>query len=306
MVFTSGSTGRPKPVGGVHGALLHLMTDLETRWALGAGDRCCWSAGLGFDVSIGEVLCTLGRGGTLVIAPEAVRQDAEVYFRWLADEGIRVAEIPAGFLPDFGRWLESPEADGFALEVLTVGTEAIPRGNLGAIHRRRPDLQIFNFYGPTEATVECIVYPWPKQPGAGDPEPHRPVPIGRAQGGLRAQVVDPLGRRLPPGQDGELWIAGPGLTRGYLRRPAATAEVFVPDPFATRPGDRAYRTGDRVRWLVGAKNPHGGQLEFVGRIDQQLKVRGVRIEPGEVEAALLAHPSLDAAAVVAQNDGDGG
>jgi hypothetical protein len=155
---------------------------------------------------------------------------------------------------------------------------------------------LVNSYGPTETTVVVAAADLGR-----DDAPGREVPIGTPFGAARLYVVDPGGRPQPLGVAGELWVGGPTVARGYLGRPAATAAAFVPDPFGGEPGARLYRTGDLVAWRGD------GRLEYRGRADEQIKVRGYRIEPGEVEAVLAGHPQVAEAAVVAQPvDGDGG
>ena len=280
VLYTSGSTGKPKGVMVEHrnaAALLHWVRD-----AVPAGERACvlGSTSVTFDVSVGEIFGTLCWGGTLVLVESAleiggaggdVRLVATV--PTAAAEFLRAGAIPAGV-----------RAFNLAGEALTLD---LVRGlyATGTVETVR------NLYGPTEDTVYSTA--------AVVPRDAERVTIGRAIDGSRAYALDPAGRPAPVGVPGELHLAGAGVARGYLGRPALTAERFVPDPFGPA-GGRMYRTGDRVRWL------DGGELEYLGRADQQVKVRGFRIEPGEVEAALRAHPAVGEAAVVARDDGPGG
>jgi non-ribosomal peptide synthase protein (TIGR01720 family) len=171
-----------------------------------------------------------------------------------------------------------------------VAGEAVA-GALVARHRELlPGTALVNEYGPTEATVWCTAY------DCGTPGARDQVPIGRPVANTRVYVLDPELQPVPVGVPGELHVGGAGVTRGYLNQPAMTAEKFIPDPFAAEPSARLYKTGDLVRWLPD------GNLEFLGRVDRQVKVRGYRIEPGEIEAALLAHPDVREAVVLARQD----
>jgi acyl carrier protein len=180
------------------------------------------------------------------------------------------------------------------LHALLLGGEALPPGLAAALPR--PPGGLLNMYGPTETTIWSAVYPVPAVP---PPTVGGTVPIGRPIANTAIHVADSQLRPVPPGSLGELVIGGAGVARGYLGRPELTAERFVPDPFALTPGARLYRTGDLARFRAD------GTLEFHGRIDQQVKIRGHRIEPGEVETALRAHPGVRESAVVARRGGDG-
>jgi acyl-CoA synthetase (AMP-forming)/AMP-acid ligase II len=177
--------------------------------------------------------------------------------------------------------------------VIVAGEPCPP--DLPAAHRRRlPHAALFNEYGPTEGTVWCTVH------RCAEPAPGRPVPIGHPIPNARIVLVDTGLQPVPPGVPGELLLGGEGVAAGYLGRPDLTAERWVPDPWAAEPGARLYRTGDLARSLPG------GEIEFLGRRDDQVKVRGFRIEPGEVEQVLRQHPAVREAVVVARDDGRGG
>ncbi|HEU4558931.1 MAG TPA: alpha/beta fold hydrolase, partial [Longimicrobium sp.] len=188
--------------------------------------------------------------------------------------------------------LDDPALPGCAtLRRLCCGGEALPV-DLAARARALTGAQVVNLYGPTEVCIQSVVHVFAGEPGAT-------VPIGRPVDNVRAHVLDQSGIPVPPGIPDELCLGGVQLARGYLGRPGLTAERFVPDPFATAPGARLYRTGDRVWWLAD------GALEFLGRMDQQVKVRGIRVEPGEVEAALTSHPGVADGVVHARADAGG-
>ena len=273
VIYTSGSTGRPKGVMVGHrgvSVLLHWLRD-----AVAAAERAAVLAStpMVFDVSVAELFGTLCWGGTLVLVENALAlPDARAEVRKAAMVPTAAAELlRQGALPP-------------GLEALDLGGEALPPELARALYATGTVRTLRNLYGPTEDTVystACVV-----PPGAAR------ITIGRPLPGGRAYVLDAAGHPAPVCVPGELFLAGQGLARGYLGRPALTAERFVPDPFAAAPGARMYRTGDRARWV------EPGELEYLGRTDRQVKVRGFRIEPDEVEAALAGHPAVHGAAVV--------
>ncbi len=286
VVYTSGSTGTPKGVVVTHGGLASLVD-----WHLGelgvtAADRATQLAGLGFDASAWETWPYLAAGAALhLVDDEEARTSPEALRALLLDRGITLAFVPTP-LAEGMLALEWPR--DAALRALLTGGDAL---------RARPaagaPFALVNNYGPTENTVVAtsgVVAPG----GSG-----RAPGIGRPIRGVRAYVLDAGLRPAPVGVPGELCLGGASVARGYLGRPELTAAAFVPDALSGEPGARAYRTGDRVRWLPD------GELEFLGRMDRQAKVRGFRVEPGEVEAALLAHPGVRDAAVVVRADAAG-
>ncbi len=296
IIYTSGSTGRPKGVQIPHGGLAHYLD-----WALRsypvAGSALLHTS-VAFDLAVTTLFAPLCAGGRVVLAPEASPGSDPAGTLAAA---LRAEQAAAGrgftllkLTPTHLRLLGGlPEAAG-AAEVLVVGGEALQAEDLAAWRVAAPRTLVVNEYGPTEAVVGCAVY----SVAAGDLE-SGPVPIGRPIDGVRLRLLDGLGQPVPPGVPGELLVGGAGLARGYLARPDLTAERFVPDPWAGEPGARLYRTGDLVRSRPDAN------LEYLGRRDQQVKVRGYRIEPGEVEAALTSYPGIRQAAVLAHSqDGD--
>ncbi len=275
VIFTSGSTGRPKGVVVEQANLLNLVDWYLDFYAIGASDRISHLAGQGFDASVFEIWPALAAGASLHLPPEEARLSAPALQQWLLQKRITVAFVPT-VLGEALAELAWP-ADT-ALRVLNFGGEALRR------HPSRPlPFTCYNAYGPTECTVATTVHALPRAPGSvGAP------PIGRPVANVQVHLVDEALRRVPPGSPGELCIAGAGVARGYLGRPGLTRERFIDNPFG--PG-RLYRSGDLARWLPD------GNLEFLGRNDQQVKLRGYRIEPGEIEAALLAHPAVAEAVV---------
>ncbi|POX37945.1 hypothetical protein C3486_25615 [Streptomyces sp. Ru73] len=278
VLYTSGSSGTPKGVMIEHRSVTHFARTIATAYEMGAGDRVLQFAPLTFDVSVFEVFATLLAGGELVVATDEERRDPALLEARMRADAVTVAELPPALLPLLDQ-ARLPD-----LRLVSVGGEAFP-GRLVA-EWTQGERRFVNGYGPTEATVAVTLMDCT---GSYDRNP----PIGRPMPGHQAFVLDALLRPVPPGVPGELCVAGPGVARGYLGRPELTAERFVDNPFADGPETaRLYRTGDLVRWLPG------GNLDFLGRTDRQLKLRGHRIEPGEVEAVLTGHPSVQQAVAV--------
>ncbi|MFJ7075531.1 amino acid adenylation domain-containing protein [Streptomyces sp. NPDC098781] len=290
VLYTSGSTGRPKGVVVPHAGIANRVRWLVARHGLGPGDRVLQKTTVGFDAAGLELFAPLVGGGTVVLAPHGAEREPAALLDAVARERITVLQgVPSVLraLADLPTW------DGCeALRLIFSAGEPLHAELCHRLLARVPHAEIWNTYGPTECSVDITEHRF-------DPALTRgPVPIGRPIGGMRALVLDPRGEPVAPGGEGELYAGGVGVALGYLGRPARTAERFVPDPSGP-PGARLYSTGDRVRLLPD------GTLEYLGRLDHQIKVNGVRIEPGEVEAALVAHPSV-AAAVVGTVTGSGG
>ncbi|WP_255953564.1 non-ribosomal peptide synthetase [Streptomyces odontomachi] len=279
VLYTSGSTGRPKGVVVAHRGIAALAQTFAERFGLDATSRVLQAGSPVFDISLVETAMAFHSGATLVVPPPGP----------LAGEALGEAlgrlRITAALLPP--ALLAGVAADRCPeLRTLGVGAEACPPG-LPA--RWTADgRQMFNAYGPTEATVGATV----SDPLPGD---GTPPPIGRPVAGTRVHVLDAALRPVPVGVRGELYLAGDGLALGYLGQLSRTAERFVPDPYGP-PGARMYRTGDLAR-----RRPDG-QLDFLGRADTQLKVNGLRVEPGEIEAVLAGHPALERAVVTLRED----
>ncbi|HSG40964.1 MAG TPA: amino acid adenylation domain-containing protein, partial [Thermoanaerobaculia bacterium] len=287
VIYTSGSTGRPKGVAVSHRAVLRLV--LETDYCqLGPDDRVAQAASLSFDAATFEIWGPLLNGGAVIGVPaDLALQPAELALH------LRRHQVTTLFLTTalFNQVVqEAPEA--FAgLRHLLFGGQRVDPGTVRAalIPGRAPE-RLLHVYGPTEVTTYAT---WQRVGEVADGADN--VPIGNPLANTEAYVLDSRLAPVPAGVTGELYLGGDGLARGYLDRPALTAERFVPHPFAAEPGLRLYRTGDLVRRL-----PADGAIEFLGRNDGQVKVRGFRVEPGEVEAALARHPDLGACAVAAR------
>ena len=280
-LYTSGSTGRPKGVLVPHGPLVNLIHQAARELRSGPGTRMLQVAAPVFDASVLEVFLALTSGATLCLASEEARLSGPRLAGEMRAQGITCAIL----IPAALRFL--PEEELPALETLAAGGEALP-GSLAARWSGR--VRLVNCYGPVETTIYIARHRC--RPGEETP------PIGRPIENARLYVLGPWSREpLPVGVPGELHAGGAPPARGYFGRPDLTAERWVPDPFGARfggSGDRLYRTGDLTRWRPD------GRLEFLGRIDTQLKLRGVRIEPGEIEDALARHPQVREAVVAAR------
>ncbi len=273
ILYTSGSTGRPKGVAVAHRSVItlaesyrQLFTEDEVTCVLGAASVC-------FDASILELFGTLSRGGTLVLVDTVLD---------LATTGreITMFQTVPSLMAELLRTGGVPDS----VQTLCIGGEPLPPHMVERIYTAGRIQRIINIYGPTEDTVDSA---WSEiRRGCTHPTIGRPVP------GTYCYVLDPYGRPVPDGVPGELHLGGDGLARGYLNRPALTAERFLPDPFRDTPGQRMYRTGDLVRYLPD------GDLDFLGRVDRQVKLRGMRIEPGEIEKVVTSQPGITDAAVV--------
>ncbi|MCW6009376.1 amino acid adenylation domain-containing protein, partial [Micromonospora sp. CPCC 205371] len=279
VIYTSGSTGRPKGVMIEHGSLLNYVRWFVRRYAVDGGDRILVSTSPSFDAFGIEIFPGLVAGGTLVVVPTGTAVAGV-----LAEQAVSLwPTVPAVLASVVEHGGVAPERMA-SLRRVVCGGEALPWPVVTAVSGRW-GAEVHNVYGPTEATIDVSAFSCGDRAGSGV------VPIGAPIANIRLLVLAPDLTPVPIGVAGELYAGGAGVGRGYLRRPVATAERFVADPFAAD-GTRLYRTGDRVRWNAD------GQLEFLGRADDQVKVRGFRVEPGEIEAALTAHPGVGGVVVV--------
>jgi amino acid adenylation domain-containing protein len=288
VIYTSGSTGRPKAVLTTHGAIVRTFVDDEFV-QVRAGDRVMQVAALSFDAAVFEVWAPLMNGATTVGIDRDVLLSPADFARTLRERG-----ITAGFLTTqlFSRHAREVPGIFAPLRCLLFGGEQADAEAVRACLRGGGPGRLMNVYGPTETSVFATAFEVDALP-----DDAHTVPIGRPINDTRVYVLDARGEPSGTGVPGELWIGGGRVAAGYLNRPELTAERFVPDPFAPAADARMYRTGDRVRWRAD------GAIEFLGRTDFQVKVRGFRIEPGEVEAALRAHPAVRDSVVVAREDG---
>jgi len=281
IIYTSGSSGEPKGGLLVHQGLCNLVEEQRTRFQLQAHDRVLQFASPAFDASLWEICLALCAGATLCLGEPRELLAGEPLAQLLRRQAITCVTLPPSLLAHLPGDLPD-------LATLVVAGEACP-GDVVA--RWSAGRRFFNAYGPTETTICATI-------AACQGQEQRPA-IGRPIAGMQTLVLDERLRPVPVGVPGELYIGGQGLGRGYLGRPELTAERFLPHPQSPQAGARLYRSGDRVRTLAD------GSLEFLGRVDRQAKVRGFRIEPGEIEALLLRQPGVRAAAVVVREQSPG-
>jgi amino acid adenylation domain-containing protein len=287
LVYTSGSTGRPKGVAVSHASAVPLLLWSIEYFGLGAGTRVLQGLSPAFDFGVLEILSTLLAGGVLHLAADELA-DPQGWAATARELGIDCIHTTPSFFREAA-------AAGVRLDtarILHLGGEALYRGEAERLLAAVAESAVlYNGYGPTEVTVNSLIYA-ARRPGAWPAG--EAVPIGRPSGERAAYVLDRAGEPVPPGVPGELFLGGRGVARGYHGRPELTAERFVPDPFGGEAGARLYRSGDLVRWLPD------GNVEFLGRTDQQIKVRGFRVELGEIEAVLAEHPRVREAVVLAR------
>ncbi|WP_329083275.1 non-ribosomal peptide synthetase [Streptosporangium sp. NBC_01469] len=297
VIYTSGSTGRPKGVMVTHGTLARLTEAFRVVHGFGPGGRVLMLPPLTFDASVGDVFPALCSGAAVVLHPDPVLLDGPELVRFCARHGVTAVDTAASLWRGWAAVLApgAVPAD-WPVTTMMVGGERVPlwavRAWAAATGGR---VELFNHYGPTEATVCATVH---RTRDGAEAAGREHLPIGRPLPHVRAYVLDRRGGLAPTGTPGELHLGGDCLARGYVARPEETAARFVRDPHAGREGARMYRTGDLARYLAD------GTLEFLGRADRQLKVNGYRIEPAEVESAVVAHPGVRDAAVVASPEGD--
>jgi amino acid adenylation domain-containing protein len=275
-IYTSGSTGQPKGTLLAHRGLCNLATFQREHFALAAGKRVLQFSALSFDAAVWETAMALGSGATLVLAPAERLAAGAGVLNVLQQQRITHVTLPPSLLAVLD---PEPLPD---LERIVVAGEACP---VEVVQRWAPGRHFYNAYGPTETTVCASIY-------TCDPATPISPPIGRPLPNMQLYVLDTQQQPVPVGVSGELYIGGVGVARGYHNRPDLTAERFVPDPFSNEPRARLYRTGDRVRYRAD------GNLEFLGRLDQQVKLRGFRIELGEIASVLRQHPAIQDSTVL--------
>src|ERR1041385_1363328 len=281
VIYTSGSTGEPKGVEVTHGGLSNLIEWHQQTFKVSAEDRATQLARVSFDATVWEVWPYLTQGASIHIPPEHALTDPEGLRDWLIDHEITISFVPT---PMAERLLDLQWPLETKLRTMLTGGDVLH-------HYPRPDLPfiLVNNYGPTECTVvatSCLVSACESSKGL--------PPIGSPIANTHLYVLDEAGQPVPEGERGELYIGGHGVARGYRGRPELSAQKFVRNPFEGNGYGRLYRTGDLVQKLAG------GQLAFVGRADEQIKVRGFRVEPHEIVAALDAHPAICQSAVIAR------
>ncbi|WP_037305805.1 non-ribosomal peptide synthetase/MFS transporter [Amycolatopsis orientalis] len=290
VIYTSGSTGQPKGVPNGHRGIVNRLDWMQRAYRLDSTDSVLQKTPAGFDVSVWEFFWPLITGARLVLAEPGGHKDAAYLRELLASEGITTAHFVPSMLTLF--LAEQGVETCTALRRVVCSGEELPLDAAREFTRRLPDCELHNLYGPTEAAIDVTA--WHCTPAALAEVAS--VPIGAPIQNIRIYVLDPAGRPCPVGVPGELHIAGVGLALGYHNRPELTAERFVPDPFHS---GRMYRTGDLAHWRPD------GTIAFLGRIDHQVKLRGLRIELGEIETTLRAQPGVRDAAVIVREDTPG-
>ncbi|WGS40283.1 amino acid adenylation domain-containing protein [Burkholderia sp. JSH-S8] len=289
MIYTSGSTGRPKGALNTHRAITNRILWMQHAYALDAGDAVLQKTPFSFDVSVWEFFWPLVTGARLVFARPGGQRETDYLARLIERERITTIHFVPSMLRAF---LDHPDLDAHcaSLRRVVCSGEALPY-DLQQRFFERLDASLYNLYGPTEAAVDVTAWACRRD------DSHRVVPIGRPIANTRVHIVDAQMQPAPIGVAGELLIGGTPVGLGYHGEPELSAEKFIADPFSTDPHARLYRTGDLARYRPD------GNIEFLGRIDHQIKLRGLRIEPGEIEAALRTHPSVDDCVVIAKTAG---
>ncbi len=285
VMHTSGSTGKPKGVGITHRSVLNYVSYRGFR--TDRTRRVLMMAPCSFDVSTYEIWVPLLSGGCVVVAPSS-RLEIDLLERLIVTHEITMVDLPAGLLQVVAR--ESPQILRSLREVITGG-ESVSPAVVERVLEQNPELVVRNAYGPTEATVAATFFTVPRKHLYEER-----LPIGVPLDNVQVFILDLWLRPVPVGFSGELYIAGQGLARGYLHLPGLTAANFIANPFGDS-GSRMYRTGDHARWR------EDGQIEFIGREDYQIKIRGFRVELGEIESVIDQHPDVDRAVVVAHANG---
>ncbi|MEM6796867.1 MAG: non-ribosomal peptide synthetase, partial [Acidobacteriota bacterium] len=291
VLFTSGSSGRPKGVMVPHRGLSHYVNWAAEAYRAEQGEGSPVATAMGFDATLTALWPALIRGRRVILLPEG-EEIPQLVALVTSGRSLGVVKVTPAHVRLMAELLPEGEAPGLPVHSLVIGGEALDRQTVERWLRFSPRTRVFNEYGPTETVVGCMVHEY-----LGDAEDRgaESVAIGKPIDGVRVLRGKPdlefPGREPADAEAGEIWIGGPGVARGYLGSPDLTSERFVPDPEGARPGALLYRTGD-----LATRRP-SGVLEFVGRVDEQLSVRGHRVEPGEVERALALHPAVSRAAV---------
>jgi amino acid adenylation domain-containing protein len=290
VIYTSGSTGQPKGIVATHLALVNRVQAQQQKMGYAPGERCCQKTSLSFVDAVLEIWGPLLSGARLIVASDAAAANPVELLKLVERE--RVQRLIT--VPSLAHALLQQEQSSRSLGSVTRWTlsgEALSAELLQELQKRVPGCSFTNIYGSSEVAADATWYEAPARTAAG-----RTVLIGRPLPNMQVYVLDENLDPVPLGAGGEMYVAGAGVARGYRDRSGLTAECFIANPFGPA-GSRMYRTGDRVRYWAN------GQLEYLGRMDQQLKIRGFRIEPGEVEAAVLAYPGIERALVLARHDG---
>jgi amino acid adenylation domain-containing protein/thioester reductase-like protein len=292
-IYTSGSTGQPKAVTVGHGSLACLIRDISRAYRISPRDRVLQLASLGFDTSLEQILVTLAGGATLLLPPAGTVAPTDL-LRYLADEQVTVMDLTPAYWHQLLALTEPADERLRTVRLMITGGDMADRADCAAALRAAPGARLLNAYGLTETTITSTLYEV-----GGQQLPSGTVPVGKPLPHVQVLVLDDHLNPVPASVTGEIYIGGRGVALGYLGRPELTAELFLPNPHSAEPGARMYRTRDVGRWR------EDGNLEVLGRADRQLKIRGFRVEPGEIESALASHPAISEAAVAAWDCGPG-
>src|SRR5882724_11295096 len=296
VIFTSGSTGAPKGVVETHRPVVNLIRWVNRTFGIGPADRVLFLTALSFDLSVYDVFGLLAAGGSIRVVPEEDLREPERLLAWLSGDGITFWDSAPAALQQLVPFLESalPAGSRPPLRLVFQSGDWIPLALPARVREAFPGARVVALGGATEATVWSNFHPVEEIP------PHwSSIPYGRPIANARYHVLDAALAPVPLGVAGDLFIGGSCLSSGYAGEPVLTAAQYLPDPFSARPGAVLYRTGDRARFLPD------GEIEFLGRLDTQVKVRGFRVELGEIETVLARHPALRAVAVAARGDARG-
>jgi amino acid adenylation domain-containing protein/thioester reductase-like protein len=288
VIYTSGSTGQPKAVAVSHGSLAYVISELTREYGMTGQDRVVQLASLGFDTSIEQMLVTLLSGATLMLPPVGTVAPTDL-LSYLAEQQVTVIDLTPAYWHQLLAITEPGDRRLRSVRLMITGGDMAAPADCAAAVRAAPGARLLNAYGLTETTITTTLY---DASGAGPSGPG-PVPVGRPIPHAQVLVLGEDLNEVPAGTVGEIFIGGRGVARGYLGKPAATAQRFLPNPYGEIPGGRMYRSGDLGRWRADQ------ELEVIGRADRQLKVHGFRVDPAEIENVLVTHPDVRAAAVVA-------
>jgi amino acid adenylation domain-containing protein/thioester reductase-like protein len=293
VIYTSGSTGQPKAVAVSHGSLACVSAELSREYQISPSDRVLQLASLGFDTSVEQIFVTLTCGATLMLPAAGIVAPTDL-LRYLAAEQVTVIDLTPAYWHQLVAVTERRDERLRSVRLMITGGDRASPADCAAAMRAAPGARLLNAYGLTETTITSTLF----EAGAELLTASTSVPVGRPIRHAQVLVLDQDLNEVPDGAVGEIYIGGCGVARGYLGRPELTAELFLPNPHDVSPGSRMYRTGDLGRW-----SDHN--LEVIGRVDHQLKIRGFRVEPAEIESALIGHPDIAEAAVIAHEFGPG-
>ena len=294
VIHTSGSTGDPKAVAVSYGSLASVIVPLAADYQIGTEDRVAQMAAMAFDTSVEQIFVALTSGATLGMPPPGTLAPSDL-LRAIERRKVTVVDLTPAYWHQLLALTGPADERLRSVRLMITGGEMADPADCLALLRAAPWARLLNAYGLTETTITSAVFDvsgWQQAP------PWPAVPAGRPAGPARIMILDGQLNPVPPGGEGEVYIGGAGVARGYIGRPGLTAQRFLPDPGGVR-GSRMYRTGDLGRWL------EDGNLEIAGRMDRQLKVRGYRVEPGEIETVLARHPDIEQVSVVASSNNSG-